>query len=211
VHRSTWTLPRGLNRQSAVREAELDDPGMAGELILVVDDDPDIAAVLRCLLHDAGYEVATADDGTALPLAHERQPHLILLDILLPSMAGVEMSRRLRADPATAQIPIIALSATPQWLPALPVNDRLTKPFKLGHLLAKVRYWVRTSSGQRLHWRDAGQRSYAFDRTTGRVVASCIHGLGTRWWVVLRDSTVTHGPFDTREQARSQAERYLLA
>ena len=186
-------------------------PGMSGELILVVDNDPNIVEMLRCLLHDAGYEVATADAGAALALARERQPHLILLDILLPSMAGVEMSRRLRADPATAQIPIIALSATPQWLPALPVNDRLTKPFKLGQLLAKVRYWVRASSGRRLHWRDAGQRSYAFDRTTGRVVASCIHGVGPRWWVVLRDATVTHGPFDTLEQARSEAEKYLLA
>jgi CheY-like chemotaxis protein len=208
---STRTIQHGLTRQSDVSKADLDDPGMAGELILVVDDDPDIVEVLRCLLHEAGYEVATADDGAALPLAHERQPRVILLDILMPGMDGVEMSRRLRADPATAHIPIIAMSATPQWLPALPVNDRLTKPFKLGLLLAKVRYWVRTTSGRRIHWRDARERSYAFDRTTGRVVASCIHGVGTRWWVVLRDSTVTHGPFDTREQARSQAETYLLA
>jgi CheY-like chemotaxis protein len=184
---------------------------MAGELILVVDDDPDIVEVLCCLLHDAGYEVATAHDGAVLPLARERQPRVILLDILMPRMDGVEISRRLRADPATAHIPIIALSATPQWLPALPVNDRLTKPFRLGHLLAKVRYWVRNSSGRRIHWRVAGERSYAFDRTTGRVVASCIYGVGTQWWLVLRDSTVTHGPFDTREQAQSQAEKYLLA
>jgi hypothetical protein len=126
-------------------------------------------------------------------------------------MDGVEMSRRLRADPATAPIPIIALSATPQWLPALPVNDRLTKPFKLGHLLAKVRYWARAPSGRRIRWRDARERSYAFDRTTGRVVASCIHGVGTRWWVVLRDSAVTYGPFDTLEQAQSEAEKCLLA
>jgi CheY-like chemotaxis protein len=184
---------------------------MAGELILVVDDDPDIAEVLRCALHDAGYEVATADYSAALSLAHERQPHLILLDILMPDIEGMEMSRRLRADPVTAPIPIIAMSATPQWLPALPVNDRLTKPFGLDHLLAKVAYWIRASSGRRIHWRDAGERTYAFDRSTRRVVASCIHGVGTRWWVVLRDSTVTHGPFDTREQARSQAEKYLLA
>ena len=204
-------LSRGLNRQSAVRKADRDDPGMAGELILVVDGDPNIIEVIGCALRDAGYEVATADYSAALSLAHERQPHLILLDILMPSMDGVEMSRRLRADPATAHIPIIAMSATPQWLPALPVNDRLTKPFKLGHLLAKVRYWVRASSGRRIHWRDVGGRSYAFDRTTGRVVASCIYGVGTQWWVVLRNSTVTHGPFDTREQARSQAEKYLLA
>ena len=129
----------------------------------------------------------------------------------MPATDGVEVIRRLQADPATAHIPIIAMSATRQWLPSLPVSDRLTKPFKLGHLLAKVRYWVRASSGRRIHWRDRGGRSYAFDRTTGRVVASCIHGTGTRWWVVLRDATVTHGPFDTAEQARSEAEKYLLA
>jgi DNA-binding response OmpR family regulator len=184
---------------------------MARELILVVDDDPDIVEMLRCLLHDAGYEVATADADAALCLVHERHPHLILLDILPLGTAGVEVIGRLRDAPATAQIPIIALSATPQLLPALPVNDRLTKPFRLGHLLAKVRYWVRASSGRRLRWRDVGGRSYAFDRTTGRVVASCIHGVGDRWWVVLRDATVTHGPFDTLEQARSEAEKYLLA
>jgi CheY-like chemotaxis protein len=189
----------------------LDDPGMAGDLILVVEDDPDIVEVLRCLLQDAGYEVATAGADAALALAHERQPRVILLDLLMPGTDGVEVSRRLRADPATAPIPIIALSATPQWLPHLPVDDRLTKPFKLGHLLAKVRYWVRASSGRRIHWRDAGGRSYAFDRTTGRVVASCMHGIGTRWWVVLRDSTVIHGPFDTLEEARSETEKYLLA
>ena len=144
-------------------------------------------------------------------VARERQPRVILLDILMSGTDGVEVSQCLRADPATAHIPIIAMSATPQWLPALPVNDRLTKPFKLGHLLAKVRYWVRASSGRRIHWRDAGERSYAFDRTSGRVVASCIYGVGTRWWVALRDTRVTHGPFDTQEQARSEAEKYLLA
>jgi CheY-like chemotaxis protein len=78
---------------------------MAGELILVVDDDPDIAEVLCCLLHDAGYEVLTAEVGAALPLAPERQPHVILLDLLMPGMDGVEMSRRLQADPTTAPIP----------------------------------------------------------------------------------------------------------
>jgi CheY-like chemotaxis protein len=184
---------------------------MARELILVVEDDPDIVEVLRCLLHDAGYQVATTDAEAAPSQAQGRRPHLILLDILMPGMDGVEVIQRLQADPATAHIPIIAMSATPQWLPALPVNDRLTKPFKLGPLLAKVRYWVGASSGRRLRWRDLGGRSYAFDRTTGRVVASCIHGVGTRWWVVLRDATAAHGPFDTLEQARSDAEKYLLA
>jgi CheY-like chemotaxis protein len=184
---------------------------MAGELILVVDDDPDIAEVLRYALHDAGYQVATADHGAALALAHERQPRLILLDILMPDMEKMALSRHLLTDLATAPIPIIAMSATPQGLPALPVNDRLAKPFGLDHLLTKVAYWVRASSGRRMYWRDVGERSYAFDRSTRRVVASCIHGVGTQWWVVLRDSAATHGPFDTLEQARGEAEKYLLA
>jgi CheY-like chemotaxis protein len=184
---------------------------MVRGLILVVDDDPDIVEVLRCTLHDAGYEVATADDGAALSLAHQRQPNVILLDILMPSMDGVEVSRRLRADPTTAHIPIIAMSATPQWLPALPVNDRLTKTFKLAHLLAKVAYWMRAPVSRRIQWRDAGGRSYAFDRTTRRVVAACIHGLDRRWWVVLRYPTTTYGPFATCNQARTEAEKYLLA
>jgi CheY-like chemotaxis protein len=184
---------------------------MAGELILVVDDDPDIVAVLRCLLHDAGYEVATADDGAALPLAHERQPHVILLDILMPGMDGLEASQHLRADLTTAHIPIIAMSATPHWLPALPVNDHVTKPFKLAHLLAKVAYWMRAPASRRIHWRDTGACGYAFDRTTRRVVASCIHGLDRWWWVVIRYPTVTYVPFATCDQARTEAEKDLLA
>src|SRR5262249_23719557 len=153
------------------RKAGLDDPGMAGELILVVDDDPDIVEILRCLLHDAGYEVLTADDGTALLLAHERRPRVILLDLLLPGVDGMEVSRRLQADPATPPLPTIPSPPAPQWLAAVPAHARLTKPFTLGHVLAKVAYWVRASSGRRLHWREAGGRSYAFDRTTRRVVA----------------------------------------
>ena len=55
---------------------------MAGELILVVDDDPDIVEVLCCTLHDAGYEVATADADAAVHVAHERRPRVILLDLV---------------------------------------------------------------------------------------------------------------------------------
>ena len=184
---------------------------MARGLILVVDDDQAFVELLVCALQDAGYEVLTASDGAALHVARERQPNVILLDLVMPVMDGVEVSRRLRDDPTTAHIPIIAMSGAPQLLTALPANDRLAKPFGLDQLCATVAYWMRAPSDRRLHWRDVGERSYAFDRTTRRVVASCIHGLDRRWWVVIRYPTATYGPFATCDQARTEAEKYLLA
>jgi response regulator RpfG family c-di-GMP phosphodiesterase len=76
--------------------------------------------VLVCALQDAGYEVVTAGDGAALHVARERQPNVILLDLVMPVMDGVEVSRRLRADPTTAPLPIIALppTCTVRWFAA---------------------------------------------------------------------------------------------
>src|SRR5207248_1633008 len=76
-----------------------------------VDDDPAIVCFLREALEDEGYEVVTTVDGEALPLAHDLHPSVILLDAAMPGMDGLEVSRRLRADPVTALIPIVAMSA----------------------------------------------------------------------------------------------------
>lgn len=65
-------------------------------------------------------------------------------------------------------------------------------------------------SGERIHWRDWGERSYAFDRTTHRVVAWCIHTYA-RCSVVIRQPPETHGPFETLAAARAEAEKHLLA
>jgi CheY-like chemotaxis protein len=184
---------------------------MARGLILVVDDDQVFVELLVCALQDAGYEVVTASDGAALHVARERQPDVILLDLVMPVMDGVEVSRRLRADPSTAHISIIAMSGAPQLLTDLPTNDRLAKPFGLDQLCATVARWMRAPASRRIHWRDAGERSYAFDRTTRSVVASCIHGQDQRWWLVIRYPTATFGPFATCDQARTEAEKYLLA
>ncbi len=113
--------------------------------ILVVDDDPTIVDVLRAALEDEGYAVLMAVNGGALPLARQAQPQVILLDIMMPGMDGVEVSKRLRADPATAAIPIVAMSATSN-LTALasqmPVDDRLPKPFDLDGVFAVVERWT---------------------------------------------------------------------
>jgi CheY-like chemotaxis protein len=113
--------------------------------VLVVDDDPHLVAFLMAALEEEGCQVLSAVDGAALQLAHERPPDLILLDIMMPIMDGVEVSCRLRADPVTAQIPIIIMSARHRLAvlgPRLSVNDQLAKPFDLTALYTTVARWM---------------------------------------------------------------------
>src|SRR5690349_12160385 len=91
----------------------MDARGMAsGAAVLVVDDDAAIRDMVTMALQDEGYEVVTAVGAQALAVARTVNPTVILLDIMMPDMDGIEVSRRLRADPATRNIPIIAMSAT---------------------------------------------------------------------------------------------------
>ncbi|GAA1941301.1 PAS domain S-box protein [Nocardioides marmoribigeumensis] len=81
-------------------------------LALVVDDDPDIALVCTLHLEGAGFEVIEAGNGQlALDLAAVKHPHVIVLDYMLPDLDGVEVLRRLKAEPATAAIPVLMLTA----------------------------------------------------------------------------------------------------
>jgi CheY-like chemotaxis protein len=117
---------------------------MATDTILVVDDDQDILDFLDAALTFEGYQVLTAVDGEALPLARQALPSVILLDIQMPGMDGQEISRRLRADAATAAIPIIVMSARDRLeaiVRMMPVNDHLAKPFELRLLMTTVARW----------------------------------------------------------------------
>lgn len=85
---------------------------MGGELILVVDDNPVNLKLVRVLLVKKGYEVYTAADADeALTLLERVHPRLILMDIQLPGMDGLTLTRQLKADPATCDIIIVALTA----------------------------------------------------------------------------------------------------
>ena len=94
--------------------------------ILVVDDDPAIVFLLSNLLEDKGYAVLTAADGAiALDCAITDHPDLILLDILLPDMEGMEVCAKLRQNPVTHDIPII-------FLTAYNTEDRLEEAMDMG-------------------------------------------------------------------------------
>jgi CheY-like chemotaxis protein len=116
---------------------------------LVVEDDPAIVELLEQALEVEGYQVLSGVGGEALQLAHEGQPDVILLDIMMPDMDGIEVSRRLRADPATSSIPIVAMSAH-ERLQAIgdqmSADDRLSKPFHLHELYDIVSRWARSAS-----------------------------------------------------------------
>jgi CheY-like chemotaxis protein len=85
---------------------------MAGEPILIVDDNPANLKLARVLLKGEGYDVRTATDAQeALATLESFRPRLILVDIQLPGMDGLELTRRLKADPATRDIIIVALTA----------------------------------------------------------------------------------------------------
>jgi len=85
---------------------------MAGEAILIVDDNPANLKLARVVLTSAGYDVRTAADAEeALSVLQELKPLLILMDIQLPGMDGLELTRRLKADPAMRGVVIVGLTA----------------------------------------------------------------------------------------------------
>lgn len=113
--------------------------------ILIVDDEPNIVSMLADVLSDAGYDTQTTDNGRdALEAARHDHPDLMLLDVQMPQLDGFEVASRLKADPATASIPIIMLSAM-EGRGARVIGlesgaeEYLSKPFDPAELLARIR------------------------------------------------------------------------
>jgi len=122
--------------------------------ILVVDDEPGIVQIARDYLDRAGFRVITAGDGsTALRLARAERPSLLVLDLMLPGMDGLDVARALRQDPATRKLPIIMLTARVEEADRLiglelGADDYMTKPFSPRELVARVRAVLRRSEGE---------------------------------------------------------------
>ncbi|MEP7054867.1 MAG: response regulator [Actinomycetota bacterium] len=123
--------------------------------VLVVDDDADIARFIEINLRLEGYDVRTACDGAdALAKIGEEAPDLVLLDVMMPKIDGVQVCRLLRADPATANLPVIMLTA--KSLSADKVvgltagaDDYIIKPFDTLELVARVRSTLRRNAEMR--------------------------------------------------------------
>jgi two-component system phosphate regulon response regulator PhoB len=115
-----------------------------GERVLVVDDEPDIVALLTFHLVKSGYRVSTAATGPdAVAQAHRDEPALIVLDLMLPGMSGFEVLDALRGDEATRDVPVLMLTARREEEDrirglSLGADDYLTKPFSPQELVLRV-------------------------------------------------------------------------
>ncbi|MBI3978433.1 MAG: response regulator [Chloroflexi bacterium] len=118
---------------------------MARKLVLVVDGYPPVRAVIRAIFEDDPsidfVEAASAQES--LDQVHQHRPDVILLDTELPDLDGLDLCRRLKADPVTRSIPVILMTHE-WWLPGRQVlaeagvDDSIRKPFQIDHLMAKV-------------------------------------------------------------------------
>jgi two-component system alkaline phosphatase synthesis response regulator PhoP len=119
---------------------------MTAKRVLVVDDDPKTVELVTAYLKRDGYTVFTADDGTeALRLAREKRPDLVVLDLMLPGLDGLEVCRALRAESTVSIIMLTAKTGEQDKLYGLDLgaDDYVTKPFSPKELAARVRAVLR--------------------------------------------------------------------
>ena len=126
---------------------------MAKEHILVIEDEEDILALVHYNLSKEGYKVATAISGEeGLKSARANPPDLVLLDLMLPGMDGLDVCRALKKDAALAQVPVVMMSAKGEEADVvagleLGADDYVTKPFSPKILISRVRAVLRRGRG----------------------------------------------------------------
>lgn len=121
--------------------------------IVIAEDDADLGELLSYNLRRAGHEVDLAKDGrSGLHRIQESNPDLVILDVMLPHLSGLQVAREIRTNPKTARIPILMLTAKAEEVDQLAglqvgADDYVTKPFSMKVLLARVEALMRRSKG----------------------------------------------------------------
>ena len=116
-----------------------------GQKILVVEDEPDISKLVSYNLTQERFRVLTAEDGEqALRMIQREKPNLVVLDLMLPGLSGIELCRMLRERPETAKLPILMLTAKAGEADRIVglemgADDYLAKPFSPREMVARVR------------------------------------------------------------------------
>jgi CheY-like chemotaxis protein len=114
--------------------------------ILIVDDEPDIRFIMRLIFEGAGHTVMEArHGGTGLKSVKATRPDLVITDAMMPTMGGLEFIARLRSDPETAAIPILAVSGNAEL--ATGADAVLRKPFRPNELLLTAAHLIREGGG----------------------------------------------------------------
>lgn len=138
---------RGQHREAIGKPARMSQT--ASERILVVDDEPDIVALVAYHLAKAGYRVSTASSGSdALRQALQEPPALVVLDLMLPGMSGYDVLKELRSEESTRNVAVLMLTARKEEADrieglSLGADDYLTKPFSPQELVLRVRNILR--------------------------------------------------------------------
>ncbi|MEO7156699.1 MAG: response regulator transcription factor [Vicinamibacterales bacterium] len=127
---------------------------MSRATVLVIDDEKDLLELVRYNLEKEHLDVITASDGTSgLEIGLKHKPDLVLLDLMMPGMSGLEVCKQLRADARTHRVPIIMLTAKAAETDKIVglemgADDYITKPFSVRELLARVRAVLRRTVTQ---------------------------------------------------------------
>ena len=145
LYRNVFVTAIRLTRPHYTRQVpDVTEPSAAVERVLVVDDEPDIVALVAYHLAKKGYSVSTAATGTeGLAVARRDKPSIVVLDLMLPGLSGFELMEALRSDPATAGIAVLMLTAKRDEGDrikglTLGADDYLTKPFSPQELVLRV-------------------------------------------------------------------------
>ncbi|AGK97293.1 winged helix-turn-helix domain-containing protein [Clostridium pasteurianum] len=127
---------------------------MAGEKILIVDDEEHIIELIKFNLENNGYKVICANNGNdAVKLAKSEIPQLILLDLMLPGLDGYDVCREIRKDPSISTVPVIMITAKSEEIDKilgleLGADDYITKPFSIREMMARVKAMLRRAKTQ---------------------------------------------------------------